>query len=189
MSGDGLAGVVQSMLVTPEASAAIPLVVAQAARKNYEPLGRFVAGPDNQPVMYWSIFCNEPWPGLSTKGPWGTVFDGYTTAAVARVRSTCSFLPRRRAEPASAWAPVRSKTPLLYLTGGADPQDPIGNFPQLRQQFPNGRAIVVTHYGHTVVQYGCLGDVVARFVLSGSAQGLSTGCIRDIVPPGFAYSL
>ena len=84
---------------------------------------------------------------------------------------------------------MRSSVPLLALAGGADPQDPIANFPHLRESFPNGRAIVVPHYGHTVVQYGCLGDVVSRFVLTSSSKRLSTACVSDIWSPDFPYSL
>ena len=137
--------------------------------------------------MYWSIFCNEPWVGTGARGPWHTDFDAYTRSAVADVRRSCSFIPRRP-EPPSAWTAVHSTVPLLALAGGADPQDPISNLPQLRERFPNSRAIVVPHYGHTVLQYGCLGDVVSRFVLAGSARRLSTACVADLLPPGFTFS-
>ena len=187
-TGVGLAGIVQTMLLTADAAASVPLVVTQAAAGNFEPLNRFVQSPSILPVMFWSIMCNEPWVGLAVKGPWHTDFDGLAVASIADKRTTCSFLPKR-SEPAAAWRPPRSSVPLLALSGGADPQDPISNLPKLRQRYPNSRAVVVPHYGHTVAQYGCLGDVVSRFVVTGSSKRLSTACVRDIWPPGFTYSL
>ncbi len=59
---------------------------------------------------------------------------------------------------------------------------------RLEQAFRNGRAVVVPHHGRTVVQYGCLRDLVARFVARGSPAGLDTSCVADILPPAFALS-
>ena len=137
--------------------------------------------------MFWSIWCSEPWVGLDAMGPWGTDFDGYTTRQLPRSFPRClqPHVPRR-AEPAAAWTPVRSRVPLLALTGGADPQDPITNLPRLEPTVPERRrAIVVPYFGHGVGQYGCLGDVVSRFVARGTASGLDTRCVDKIKPPMF----
>jgi pimeloyl-ACP methyl ester carboxylesterase len=187
-TGTGLQGIVQNMLLDAGQAAAIPLVVTRAAARDYEPLNRFIPAPEPQTlVMHWSILCNEPWVGLGATGPWHTDFDAYATASIAEARGVCSLLPRRT-EPTAAWTPRRSAVPLLALAGGADPQDPITNLPRLRQRYPNSRAIVVPHYGHTVVQYGCLGDLVSQFVTAGSARRLDTRCVRDLLTPGFTYS-
>lgn len=59
-----------------------------------------------------SIWCNEPWAGLDATGPWGTDFDGYTTAEIAALRHACSSVPKR-AEPRSLWAlPTTSRVPV-----------------------------------------------------------------------------
>jgi hypothetical protein len=49
----------------------------------------------------------------------------------------------------------------------------------------NSRAIVVAGYGHTVAQYGCMGALVSRFVISSRAGGLDTSCVAAIEPPPF----
>jgi len=72
------------------------------------------------------------------------------------------------------------------LAGGADPQDPITNFPNLKQAFPNSRTIVVPNQGHWVARYGCLADLVGRFVERGTAAKLDPSCVRTIRPPAFA---
>jgi pimeloyl-ACP methyl ester carboxylesterase len=184
-TGVGLASVVQSMLLNADAAARIPLVVDRAAAGDYRPLNRYIT--DAEPtrlLMYWSIWCNEPWVGLAAKGPWHTVFDRYTATQLATYNGVCAFFPKW-AQPASLWSFPRSRVPLLVLAGGADPQDPLSNLPRLRQALPASRAVVVPFYGHTVGQYGCLGDVVSRFVVRGAARGLDTSCTEAIVPPVF----
>ncbi len=114
----------------------------------------------------------------------GTYLDGSATAALANSRSVCTYFPKHE-EPASNVKRVSSKTPLLALVGGADPQDPIGNLEGLRDAMPNSRVVVVPSQGHGVGQYGCLPDVVARFVDRASAAKLDVRCVRRIVPPQF----
>ena len=187
ITGNELAGVVETMLLNADSAASIPLVVARAAAGAYGPLNQQVEpGVFTTQVMFWSVWCNEPWVGLGAKGPWHTDFDGYTALTIAQYREACSFLPKRP-EPAAAWTlPTRSAVPLLVLAGGADPQDPLGNVPGLRETFPNARAIVVPYYGHAVGQYGCLGGLVSDFIDRASANGLDTRCVRAITPPPFA---
>jgi pimeloyl-ACP methyl ester carboxylesterase len=186
ISGDELAGVVQTMLLDAGTAASIPLVVTRAAAGVYGPLNEQIEpGVAERQVMFWSIWCNEPWVGLGAKGPWHTDFDGYTARTIAEYRQVCSAVPKR-SEPAAAWTlPERSEVPLLVLAGGADPQDPVANLPRLRATFPNARAIVVRGYGHAVGQYGCLGGLVSDFIDRASAVGLSTRCVRAIDPPPF----
>ena len=185
MSGDQLAGVIQAMLLDSQSAASIPLLVTRAAAGRYDLLnGQLLPGDFTRQLMFWSVWCNEPWVGLDAAGPWHTVFDGYTEGLLARYRTVCRSLPHR-AEPPSAWNAPRTQVPLLALAGGADPQDPAPNLTRLRWYFPNGRLLVVPGYGHAVAQYGCLGGLVSIFVDQASAAGLHTSCLRGIPPPPF----
>ena len=185
-TGSGLAGIVQAMLTDPAKAAEIPLLVSRAAAHDYAPLNAHISsGPQSVDIMFYGIWCNEPWVGLNARGPWHTDFDSNTASAISYHRAICAYIPKR-AEPTSAWALPHAKTPLLLLAGGADPQDPIGNMPQRRQAFPNSRAIVVPNYGHTVAQFGCMGSLVSNFVIRGDAKALDATCINGIAPPNFA---
>jgi pimeloyl-ACP methyl ester carboxylesterase len=185
-TGAGLAGVVQSMLVDASTAAAIPLLVSRAARGDYRTLNAHIQpGPGSLDLMFYSIWCSEPWVGLGAHAPWHTDFDSYATSSIAYHRDICKWIPKR-AEPANAWTLPHSSTPLLLLAGGADPQDPIANFPGLKRAFPNSRAIIVPHYGHTVAQFGCLSGLVSRFVIDRGAKRLDTRCVRAITAPSFA---
>jgi pimeloyl-ACP methyl ester carboxylesterase len=174
------------MLIDAATAAEIPRLVSRAAVGDYGPLNAHIPrGSQALDLMFYGIWCNEPWVGLNAHGPWHTDFDSNTTAAINFHRGICAYVPKR-AEPASAWTLPHAKTPLLLLAGGADPQDPVGNMPKLKQAFPNSRAIVVPNYGHTVAQFGCMGSLVSNFVISDSVKTLNTNCVNAIKPPTFA---
>jgi pimeloyl-ACP methyl ester carboxylesterase len=184
LSGNDLAGVIQSLTMSAASAANIPLVVTRAARGDYAPLTRLVPAGGGSPVMFWSIWCNERWVGLDSAGPWEGYLGGYTTSQLALYNSICAHVPDHP-EPASNLTRVRSQVPALALVGAADPQDPAANIAGLKQAMPRSRVVVVPEHGHGVGQFGCLPLVVARFVVRATASGLDLRCIRTIQPPPF----
>ena len=187
LTGNDLAGVVQSMTRTAADAAEIPLVVSRAAARKYAPLAGHLSssGGPTLAIMYWSIWCNESWVGLDAAGPWGTYLDGNTEAALTEYRTVCSMFPRHD-EPASSRTRVRSGVPLLALVGGADPQDPVANLRGLRQAMPKSRIVIVPNQGHAIGQYGCLPELTTRFIERGNAASLDVSCARKIAPAAFA---
>ena len=189
MTGDELASVVHVMLLDLQKAVSIPLVVSSAAKGDYGPLERAGSGDlriGDLSVMGSSIWCNEAWVGLEAKGPWGTDFDSYTAAKIAAFRQECSSVPRR-AEPRSLRTlPVSSRVPVLAFAGGADPQDPITNLPNLKQHFPDSRAVILPHTGHRFYIDSCVDQMMADFVAQGTTKGLdTTRCDGLVVVPPF----
>ena len=188
MTGDEFASVVHRMLLDLDKAVSIPLVVSQAAKDDYGPLKRAGSGDlgVDLDLMGSSIWCNEPWTGLASTGPWGTDFDGYTTAFIADFRQECSSVPKR-AEPRSLWRlPTSSRVPVLALIGGADPQDPVTNLPDLKQHFPDSRTVILPHLGHQFSIGGCVNAVLADFLARGTTKGLDTNrCAGEVVVPAF----
>jgi pimeloyl-ACP methyl ester carboxylesterase len=185
VTGDDLAGVVQQLLLDASSAARIPLLVSRATDHHYDMLEDNLGnGRPINSLMYWTIWCNEPWVGLDARGPWHTLFDGFARAAITEHRQACAFIPKRP-EPPSAWHRPHSTVPMLAVVGQADPQDPIGNLPGLRHAFPNSRVITAPGQGHAVGGNGCIGLLVARFIERGTAKGLDTSCVRFIVPSAF----
>jgi pimeloyl-ACP methyl ester carboxylesterase len=192
MTGDELASVVHAMLLDLEKAVAIPLVVSSAARGDYGPLKRAGSGDlhvGDLNVMGSSIWCSEPWVGLEANGPWGTDFDGYTAAKIAEFRQECSSVPKR-AEPRSLWTlPVVSRVPMLAFVGGADPQDPVTNLPNLKQHFPDSRAIILPHTGHRFYIGSCVDQMMSDFVAHGTTKDLDTKrCDGLVLVPPFELS-
>ncbi len=184
LDGDDLAGVIQSMTLNATSAASIPLVVSRAAAGDHASLARQIPGASESPVMFWSIWCNERWVGLDTDEPSGTYLDGYVARGLERYRSVCTYVPTFE-EPASNLSRARSRVPVLALVGGADPQDPVGNVAGIAAAMPNARVVVVPGQGHGVGEYGCLPDLVARFVDRGGAAKLDVRCARRIATPPF----
>ena len=191
MTGDQFASVVHKMLRNVNTAVSIPLVVSHAAKGEYGALER--AGPGDLGVsldlMGSSIWCNEPWTGLDARGPWGTDFDSYTTAHIADFRQECSSV-RKRAEPRSRWRlPTSSRVPMVALVGGADPQDPVTNLPDLKRHFPDSRTVVLPHLGHDFSWDGACDAMLADFVARGTTKGLdTTRCVGEVVVPPFELS-
>jgi pimeloyl-ACP methyl ester carboxylesterase len=191
-SGNELASVVHGMLLNLQDAVSIPLLISGAAKGDYAPLKHArAASPESANadlnLMGASIWCNEPWTGLSARGPWDTAFASYTTAWIAALRRACSSVPKR-AEPRSLWTlPTRSRAPVLAFAGGADPQDPVTNLPNLKQHFPNSRTIVFPHFGHSWSGVaGCVDQTVTDFIQRGTTKALdTTSCTRAAVPPPF----
>jgi pimeloyl-ACP methyl ester carboxylesterase len=187
MTGDELASVVHAMLLDGTKAVSVPLVVSRAAKGDYAPLEH--AGPgDLNPTLglMASIWCSEPWTGLEATGPWGTQFDGYTTAQIAGFRHRCDSVPKR-AEPPSLWRlPASSRVPVLALVGGADPQDPLANLAGLKQHFPDSRTVVFPHVGHSFGIGGCVDRIMVDLVERGTTRGLdTTRCDGAVVVPPF----
>jgi pimeloyl-ACP methyl ester carboxylesterase len=190
-TGVQLAAVIHRLLLDLDGVPSIPLVVSRAAKGDYAPLTKAGSGDlgVTGQLMYWSIWCNEPWAGLDAEGPWGTEFDTYTAAFIAQIRQGCTFMPKR-AEPRSLWTfPSSKRVPVLVFSGGADPQDPISNLPNLQRNFPDSRAVILPHIGHGFGLGGCVDAIITNFVARDTTRGLvTTQCDSQIVVPPFKLS-
>jgi len=191
MTGVQLASIVHSMLVDAGEAPSIPLLVTRAAKGDYGPLNAAGRGDlsVSPQLMTWSIWCNEPWTGLDAKGPWGTAFDSDTSAFIGLFRKGCAFMPKRE-EPRSLWTlPPAERVPVLAFVGGADPQDPLANLGDLRRTFPDSRAVVLPHIGHSFGIGGCVDEIMTHFVERATTRGLiTTQCNSQIAVPAFQLS-
>ena len=79
--------------------------------------------------------------------------------------------------------------PVLALVGGADPQDPVTNLPDLKRHFPDSRTVVLPHLGHDFSWDGACDAMLADFVARGTTKGLdTTPCVGEVVVPPFKLS-
>lgn len=112
--------------------------------------------------MHFSVICAEDAPLLSSKA----VAPGkdFGTADAELYTSVCSFWPRGTVPEAFYTVPA-AQSPVLLLSGGADPATPARHGEKVAQAL-GGKAqhIVISEVGHGVMGVGCMGDVVYRFI-------------------------
>jgi pimeloyl-ACP methyl ester carboxylesterase len=193
---DDVAWTVFWLSETAEGAALIPYALDAAVHGNYRVLAGVYAsqlgGSDLDPLArllpFWVILCSEPWGSMD---PGATARDGsgsyLTAAALARARlfrNACHIVPKGRVPQASGRLEV-ARAPVLLLTGGDDPLDPVANLRGWRRAFPNGRLVVVPGAGHGTIQYACVQKLVARFVDRGTADGIDASCVRHLALPSF----
>jgi hypothetical protein len=81
---------------------------------------------------------------------------------------------------------VSSRVPVLAFVGGADPQDPITNLPNLKRQFPDSLTVILPHTGHRFYIGSCVDQMMADFVAQGTTKGVdATRCDGTVVVPPF----
>ena len=187
------AGTLQALTRTPAGAAQIPWIAHEARAGNWTPLELAMdelgtGGLDTRMVMFWSIVCNEHWarwdPARAAAASRGTYLAERTALDAGLVAATCSAVPKVE-QPAWTTARIRSDTPVLFVVGGADPQDPLANVSRASGELPSSRTVVVPAGGHGSVQLGCVPRIAQQFIEGASASGLDTGCVARYAPPRF----
>ena len=195
LRSDDVAWTVDSLSETADSAATLPYAIDAAARGDYTPLARAYVedlGPDLDPrarlATFWVILCSEPWAAFDPAATARDAAGAYlANAAVARAQlfhTVCRVVPKGRVPSASS-SIESSRAPVLLLVGGADPVAPVGNLRGWRRAFPNGRLVIVPGVGHGAIAYGCVQQLVARFVADGTARRLDTACVRHVPLPAF----
>lgn len=187
------AGTLQSLTRTPAGAARIPWIAHEARTGDWTPLELAMdelgaGGLATRQVMFWSIACNEHWarwdPARTAAASRGTYLAERTALDAALAAAACAAVPKVE-QPAWTKARVRSDTPVLFVVGGADPQDPLANVSEAERELPSSRTVVVPAGGHGSVQLGCVPRIAQQFIERGSASGLDTRCAARFTPPPF----
>jgi pimeloyl-ACP methyl ester carboxylesterase len=187
------AGTLQALTRTPAGAARIPWIAHEARTGDWTPLELAMdeqgsGGIATRLVMFWSIACNEHWArwdsARTAEASRGTYLAERTALDAALARAACSAVPKV-AQPAWTTARIDSETPVLFVVGGADPQDPLANVSRAARELPASRTVVVPAGGHGSVQLGCVPRIAQQFIERGSASALDTGCVARYAPPRF----
>ena len=187
-----LATAVHAALLTESGAAQLPLALHLAYRGRLVEAARLIGTSDAggpRLLMADIITCSESWarydPAEVARQDART-FALARELALARQRAAlCAHLPKG-VVPADDAAAVRTDTPVLWVTGDGDPQDPPANLSAVPTQETHSRVVVVPAQQHVVGHLGCLPSVVAAFVDAGSADGLDVSCVARATPaPAF----
>jgi pimeloyl-ACP methyl ester carboxylesterase len=172
----------RTLLYVPSFDHLVPLVIREASDGNFEPLvavTQEISHSANQEIsrgLMLSVLCSEDVPRISprevdelTRGTFlGDVM-------VKSFSDACSHWPRTSL-PSGFDSPVDAPVPTLMLSGELDPVTPPEWAKLAALHLPNSVQVVVPGATHGVSTYGCVPDLIARFVSAGSTSGLDTSC-------------
>jgi len=170
---DLLLRAVRAPLYQPSLAAALPAALhAAAAEGRFESLfgltSAFGGGKGVQLAtgMHFSVICAEDYPRLpqSTDRP-GADYGRLDSELYTRV---CKTWPQGEV-PAAFYTLPPAPSPVLVLSGGADPATPPRHGEHVAKALASGHPervqhVVVPESGHGVMAIGCMRDVMFRFI-------------------------
>ncbi len=182
---------VRSPLYVPALAAGLPAALHAAAGGRFEGLVGLSGALGNRKAMrlamgmHFSVVCAEDAPRL--QGAAMTSGADFGTADADLYAQVCSFWPRGKVD-AAFYQVAQADSPVLVLSGGADPATPPRHGARVAQALgPRAQHVVVAQAGHGVMGVGCMRDVVTRFIaVADDAQALpqDAGCATRLPRPG-----
>lgn len=183
---------VQPALYAPALTAALPAAIHAAAQGRFDGLiglAGVVGGGKNSRIatgMHFSVVCAEDAPRMQSGAAEGHDFGAHQAQLYEQV---CRFWPRGEV-PATFYTVPPAKTPMLLLSGGADPVTPPRHAERMAKALgPLARQQIVPQAGHGVMALPCMAEVLFRFVDASSdadALKIDTQCAARIPrPPAF----
>ncbi|MFG6485556.1 alpha/beta hydrolase [Roseateles sp. BYS78W] len=192
---DLLLRAVRAPLYQPSLAAALPAALHAAATEGrFESLfgltSAFGGGKGVQLAtgMHFSVICAEDYPRLpqATDRP-GADYGRLDAELYARV---CKTWPQGEV-PAAFYTLPPAPSPVLVLSGGADPVTPPRHGEHVAKALASGHPervqhVVVPESGHGVMAIGCMRDVMFRFIdakTDAAALPQDAGCATRIPRP------
>lgn len=187
---------VRSPLYVPALAAALPAAIQMAeAKDRFEGLiglsGAIGGGKRQQLAggMHFSVICAEDAPRLAQAGTAAGHLPGADFGDLdAQLYATvCKDWPRAEV-PVDFYTLPPARSPVLLLSGGADPATPPRHGARVAQALgPQALHVIVPEAGHGVMGLPCMRELVYRFIDSreeAEALKIDTGCARQMPRPG-----
>lgn len=165
LSRDAVLGLVRTPLYAPAFAAALPVAIKAAAQGQFGPLlglGSALSGGGLATGMHFSVMCSEDAPASAL--PAAANGSDFGDSFARLYQSVCADWPRGTV-PADFYALPPAQTPVLLLSGGADPVTPPAHARATAQALgAKARQAVVAHAGHGVLTLSCLREAAMRFI-------------------------
>lgn len=170
---DLLLRAVRMPLYQPTLASALPAAIQAAARDgNFAGLFGLSSAFGNSPAMrlamgmHYAVVCAEDAPRIAGSGD--APGADFRTASAEQYAQVCKTWPRGAVAPEFYRVPP-APSPVLLLSGGADPATPPRHGERMTQALGTGHPervqhIVVPEAGHGVMAVGCMRDIVFRFI-------------------------
>ena len=182
-------------LLTGTSAAQIPLAIHLAYERQFDQASQLIPASGDggsSLVMADVIRCSEAWarfdPNEVDRAGAGSYALPFQRARAQAQAERCRFIPKG-VVPAHDASPVRNTTPVLWLTGDGDPQDPPANLTAVASQEPNSKVVVMPAQEHVVGHLGCGPALIAAFVDAGTAERLDTSCVAKGADPSPSFRL
>jgi pimeloyl-ACP methyl ester carboxylesterase len=193
LSHEVFADRIRQALYSPFFAAALPAVVHAAAHGDDEPLARLVALQvkgfgDLAMGENLSVTCAEDVAFITPAERAAAARTGFLGDARIRAQQQACAIWNVRRAPASFVAPVRSRVPVLMISGSDDPATPPWLGARQLPYLPNGRQIVVpggAHGSHSA----CLTDIGLAFLADPRPAAVRTPCSAASGRPQFVIDL
>ena len=188
-----LAGAVRLLAYHPNTIALLPLLIDEAGKGNFTPLGSQFLMTTISMVdalalgMHNAVMCTEDLPFLD---PSDVDYDAIATSYMGSIQldalqAICDTWPAGPIDP-DFKKPLDTDIPVLLLSGDADPITPPRYAHLAAVDLANARLLTGRDQGHGQLAVGCTGRVIANFVAAGDITDLDTDCMaRSFVMPFF----
>jgi pimeloyl-ACP methyl ester carboxylesterase len=195
---EALLRAVRLPLYTPAMTAALPAALHAATQSRFEGLaglasGMGMSGKDRLfDGMHFSVICAEDGPRLAAEGQSASGRD-FGDADARLYRQVCAQWPRGEV-PAAFYKISAAQSPVLLLSGGADPVTPPRHGQRVAEALgTKALHLVAPNAGHGVMRTTCLREPLLRFFNAASddeALALKADCLERMpralpfIPPG-----
>jgi len=188
-----LSSALRFLSYSSDTQAMLPLLIHEAAEENrFDRLASqmLIATAGLQESisqgMEMSVMCAEDYPWYPQDAGSGDFLMGDLLIRAARTQ--CEIWPKGPV-PDNFHEPVSADVPVLLLSGELDPVTPPEYGDQVAVHFPRAMHLVAPGQGHIVTTRGCMGDLVAEFIIAGNADALDTSCMASMGHTPYFISL
>jgi pimeloyl-ACP methyl ester carboxylesterase len=185
----------RQLLYDESDAAYVPLIIDDAYRGNYRPLGAMVSAVTLSFVQILdtganlSYACAEQLPFITSATIEHTSANSFQGDTRVRAELEACRIWNVRPVPASENRIVRSRLPVLMVSGTNDPTSPAIYAQEELPYLPNARLILQRGEGHGATT-PCTDRLIVQFVLDGSARNLPTSsCAGSFHRPPFVLNL
>ncbi|MDT9001620.1 alpha/beta fold hydrolase [Paucibacter sp. APW11] len=182
---------VRSPLYMPVIASGLPAAIQAASAGRFEGLlglsGVLASGRGSRMAtgMHFSVVCAEDMPRLSQSRDLPGADIGRND--IELYTEVCKTWPRGEVQPAFYTMPP-ARTPVLLLSGGADPVTPPRHGERAKAALGAlAKHLVVPASGHGVLTLGCMRDQMFRFIDAredAEALKVDAGCAAQMPRPG-----
>lgn len=177
-------------------AAMLPLVVTEATRGNFRPIGTLfllTASSVQEMIalgMHNSVICSEDVPRFDAVSvDRDTVAATYLgTGFLDALPQICKKWPRGLVDPEFT-QPLVSNVPTLLLSGSLDPVTPPADANRVAKNLKNSRHLIFEGAGHGQTGLACMDRVLAEFYANIDPKALNTTCLDRRMQPPFWLSL